>query len=280
MFIKKDSKVPEIRVIPMQRAEFKNRPAELVQQDYFIEDLKKRTECKYTYNSRGINSKHGALLLFQYRNKIIASAQFDKDENEALWLEKSTISVFEPISANELGLLRFSNTKKYIKIDLQNLLELLEKKLKIYEMPYQEKVNAVDIDNKNFKDVPKSKLAPISAEQKRWSRNPSEGKKALHKANFKCEYDNSHNFFVSGSTGHNYVECHHLIPMKFQDDFESSIDIFTNIISLCPVCHRKLHFANFEDKKDMLLDLFSKRKARLAKVEIKVMTEKLMEYYQ
>ena len=30
------------------------------------------------------------------------------------------------------------------------------------------------------------------------------------------------------------MEAHHLIPMEFQDDFEHSIDVPENIISLCP----------------------------------------------
>lgn len=153
-----------------------------MQQGYFLKDLKKRNVCKYTYGGRHLESEHGALLLFQYNNRIIASAQLDYVDKEsgigeggekyngALCLERSTISVFEPIAAWELGIFdpdikRFSQSKKKVNIDLQELVELLKRKTDIYAMPYQEKVSAIDIGDEKIEDLPKTKLRPISAEQ-------------------------------------------------------------------------------------------------------------------
>ena len=296
MFIQKDIKVPQIRIIPMDKGIFDYQPIEGVQQEYFIEDLKKRNECKYTYNGRHLESEHGALLLFQYDNRIIASAQLDYVDKEfgigeggeeydgALCLERNTISIFEPIAAWELGIFdpnikRFSQSKKKVNIDLQDLVTLLKRKTDIYAMSYQEKVSAINIGGEKIEDLPKTKSSPISAELQKWSRDPIEGKKAIQRADFKCEYDDTHVFFISKTTGRNYVECHHFIPMKFQDEFNTSIDVAANIISVCPVCHRKLHSADLEDKKDMLLTLLEVRKKRLIDVKVQITGKQLLEFY-
>jgi len=67
--------------------------------------------------------------------------------------------------------------------------------------------------------------------------------------------------------------------MKFQDEFDNSIDVAANIISVCPVCHRKLHSAGLEDKKDMLLTLLEVRKKRLIDVKVKITDRQLLEFY-
>jgi len=151
------------------------------------------------------------------------------------------------------------------------------------DLLYQEKVNysLKTFDSADMKDVPKPKPAMCSNKQEVYIRDPNEGKKALYRANYKCEWDQSHEFFVSATTGKNYVECHHLIPMKYQSEFaESSIDVDANIISLCPACHRKLHYAKYNEKTDMLKDLLQKRTERLVKTKVNITEEQLLSYYK
>ena len=50
----------------------------------------------------------------------------------------------------------------------------------------------------------------------------------------------------------NFVEAHHLVPMQFQEHFESSLDVLENVVVLCPNCHRKLHHGQVADKKLLL----------------------------
>ena len=42
---------------------------------------------------------------------------------------------------------------------------------------------------------------------------------------------------------------HHLIPLRMQHDFENSLDVVGNIVSICPNCHRLIHYGRDKDKK-------------------------------
>lgn len=104
---------------------------------------------------------------------------------------------------------------------------------------------------------------------------------AIKNANYKCENDENHTTFISAASGRQYVEAHHLIPMEFQDDFEYSIDVPENIISLCPTCHRLFHHAAAEAKEDILGKFFDKRSIALSNERgVSINKEKLLGYYK
>ncbi|MEI8607956.1 DUF3578 domain-containing protein [Enterovibrio sp. Hal110] len=104
---------------------------------------------------------------------------------------------------------------------------------------------------------------------------------AIKAADYKCEIDENHKTFISAASGKQYVEAHHLIPMEFQDDFEYSIDVPENIISLCPTCHRLFHHAALEDKRDVLDKFFDQRIEKLTNERgVPIDKEKLLEYYK
>lgn len=102
---------------------------------------------------------------------------------------------------------------------------------------------------------------------------------AIRKANFLCEISNSHPLFKSRTTNQNYVEGHHLIPLQQEDNFSFSLDIETNIVALCPHCHRLLHHGKKEDIKPLLDLLFQKRKKALADKGIQLTWEQICSYY-
>jgi 5-methylcytosine-specific restriction protein A len=81
-------------------------------------------------------------------------------------------------------------------------------------------------------------------------------------------------------TSEQFVEAHHLIPMEFQDNFDASIDVPENIISLCPNCHRAFHNSVNEIKRDLIIQFFNKRKTFLQDRQINVSENKLLEYYK
>jgi len=116
--------------------------------------------------------------------------------------------------------------------------------------------------------------------KKIWNRNPRYASETVTNANFSCEYDNKHRHFISKFNQKNYVEAHHLIPMKYQDKFNCSLDIHANIVSLCLVCHKKIHFGLFEDKKEILNKLFNIRIERLRVGGINIEIGELYNYYQ
>lgn len=102
---------------------------------------------------------------------------------------------------------------------------------------------------------------------------------AIRKANFLCEISNSHKLFKSRSTNQNYVEGHHLIPLKQWDNFPFSLDVEANIVVLCPHCHKMLHHGKKEEIRPLLDLLFLKRKKELSDKGIKLTIEQLSSYY-
>jgi 5-methylcytosine-specific restriction protein A len=292
--------VPEIRIIPMSKSdEFDNETIEGVQQEYFFNDLIYRQDCKYYYRKQGINSRDGSLVLFQYDNKIIASAQLKDVEkyddikvgeygeySGAIVFYKETIQVFQPIEANELKNIdlkfnKFSQTKQFLNINnLEQILNLLKDKKKQYNMTYQEKILSVIVIDETFKDIPKERNEVGKRFISQWSRDPVVAKRALINAKYKCAIDPSHEHFKAKSTGENYVESHHLIPMCNQDDFDKSLDSEANIVCLCAVCHKKLHHADLNEKVDMLDALFKTREKRLKMCGISISFDELLELYK
>jgi hypothetical protein len=65
--------------------------------------------------------------------------------------------------------------------------------------------------------------------RKIWSRNPRYASDAVVNADYLCEFASQHNHFVSKFSQRNYVEAHHLIPMKFQEQFDCSLDIMQTL---------------------------------------------------
>lgn len=110
-------------------------------------------------------------------------------------------------------------------------------------------------------------------------RDPRKKANAIRKANFLCEISNSHKLFKSRSTNQNYVEGHHLIPLKQWDNFHFSLDVEANIVVLCPHCHKMLHHGKKEEIRPLLDLLFQKRKDLLSAKGIKLTFKQLCSYY-
>lgn len=102
---------------------------------------------------------------------------------------------------------------------------------------------------------------------------------AFLKANYSCEANCNHELFKNETNNFNYVEAHHLIPLAFQKNFEQSLDVFSNIISLCPSCHRKIHFGKKDEKKKLLFMFYELRKMDLNKSNIIINVKDLFEMY-
>ncbi len=60
-----------------------------------------------------------------------------------------------------------------------------------------------------------------------------------------------------------------LIPLQYEDEFECSLDVQANIVSLCSNCHNNIHYG--ADSKTLLVDLFNKRKDEIYKAGISTM---------
>lgn len=127
-------------------------------------------------------------------------------------------------------------------------------------------------------DTQQKKRPPVNAgNRKYYARNKQTAINALVYANFCCEYDNSHDSFVSKTTNNKYMEPHHLIPLSEYENFDVSLDVEANIISLCSNCHNQIHYGKNAD--DLIQKLYYDRKDRLKKAGIDIQLQALLDMY-
>lgn len=105
----------------------------------------------------------------------------------------------------------------------------------------------------NFAPAPEKKKSEVY----RYERNRKFSLEALNNANFNCELFPEYPTFLSRASGKNFMEAHHLIPMKLQHSFEVPLDVPANICCLNPLSHRMVHYG--------LFDVFEERLANLVK---------------
>lgn len=103
-----------------------------------------------------------------------------------------------------------------------------------------------------------------------WSRSSIIKVQAIESAGYQCEINPAHITFTAKSTNHPYMEGHHALPMKFQDEFTNSLDVYANVVCLCPVCHRLLHYGIEREKKNVVDKLYYDRADRLATSGIRI----------
>ncbi len=94
-----------------------------------------------------------------------------------------------------------------------------------------------------------------------WARSRRLVQQCLRKAGFKCEAGWTANRFKSKATRQNYAEVHHLIPRKYQDQFNESVDTLLNLCCLSPQAHRAIHHGTDDQVMNLLQNLLQKRPA-------------------
>ncbi|HHC6706060.1 TPA: HNH endonuclease [Vibrio parahaemolyticus] len=70
-----------------------------------------------------------------------------------------------------------------------------------------------------------------------YRRDPDVVAEALYRAEGFCEKCKEKAPFIKRSNGEPYLEVHHIIPLS-----QGGLDGLENVISLCPNCHREIHF--------------------------------------
>ena len=97
-------------------------------------------------------------------------------------------------------------------------------------------------DKIRIMDIPVSPNQSVVVEKKVWKRSGISRGQVIEMAEYKCEINPAHKSFVAESNNMPYMEAHHTIPMELQDEFDKSLDVYANIICLCPLCHRQIHY--------------------------------------
>lgn len=126
-------------------------------------------------------------------------------------------------------------------------------------------------------DSPENPSGTYMAKSKHWKRSSILRRQALAFAHYTCELHPEHKTFLAQSTHKPYMEGHHIIPMAMQASFDHSLDVYANIICLCPICHRKIHLGIKEDRKDMLKEIYDQRGERFEKSELMVTENEFVE---
>jgi predicted HNH restriction endonuclease len=211
-------------------------------------------------------------------------------DNNNLFVEVTTFFRIDSVyldsitlESNGKNILDINNSSSVFLVNItEDLEKLLIELLTNPEENFQYQVEQEDVpDDITVEDQPKAKPPKISGSgTSSYKRDSKTSKKAIVTAKYKCEIDPSHEYFVSKVTGKNYVEAHHLIPMEFQDDFEKSIDVEANIVSLCVYCHKKLHHAPYEVIEPLIEKLYDDRIDRLRDCDIELTKAKLLSYYK
>ncbi len=152
----------------------------------------------------------------------------------------------------------------------------------ISDVVYQEMVNESDgLNAATFYEpiayVPTKQEA--LSKSSRPSTNPALGKDAIRRNRYLCAADPNHPTFIK-KNGERYMEAHHLIPLEWQSEFDNKLDTSANLVSLCPLCHKLIHYGRPEDKNPILAKLFEERYEPLQKSGLEISQEALLRFYE
>jgi len=122
---------PAVRILPMDsdEDEFKGQSMEDVQDTYFLNNLPIKNNGRYLFHNAGLRAKANTIVLFQFKNRIVACAilrrveRFELPEDEkftgALHFDPKSIRVFNPIGADVVRRIwadfrKFNNVKQHL----------------------------------------------------------------------------------------------------------------------------------------------------------------------
>ena len=155
---------------------------------------------------------------------------------------------------------------------------------------YIEKIDKIDENNVNS-DVAEGayKIAPVILDDdkkisKKYKRNPLLGKIAIQKAYYCCEHNPNHETFISAKSHKNFMEAHHLVPVKYQQliwaKYSINVDCVENIVSLCPTCHRAFHNGTNEVKANIIEDVYQKLIPRYKSIGFNITLDEIKKLYK
>lgn len=113
-------------------------------------------------------------------------------------------------------------------------------------------------------DAPMAVAEPAHMEYQVWRRSGILRAQTIVAAGYRCELHPEHRTFIAEATHEPYMEAHHIIPLAQQAEFEHSLDVYANVICLCPVCHRQLHHGLTAERRDIVDYIYEARRDRFA----------------
>ncbi len=232
-----------VRILPMDvnEEEFRGKSAEQVQTDFFLRDLPSEPRRgRYAFKKAGLTAKEGTVVLFQYDNRIIASAALDRVERLTrpkgeyhgnLYFQVESIRVFDPVEAERVNdiwprVKRFNRAKW--RLDPSRYPEFQRRLTGIQQPPaaVTGRSQALDLDAPPADRV-QAVVTRIVRDTLRSNRV-----KQLHK--YKCQICG---VTITLADGSRYAEGHHLQPLG-----RDGPDVEENIICVCPNHHAACDF--------------------------------------
>ena len=163
------------------------------------------------------------------------------------------------------------------KLNIYNIFTKVSKNLEKSDKPVFTNLTYPISDKSNLSELENTE--PHKNKKGKYTRNPKITQTVLAASRYKCFFDPSHETFIN-KNGDIYMEGHHFIPMQFQEDFlPISLDRRSNLVSLCPNCHEKLHKARNEDRLPLLKKIYDLRIKDLNDEGIKISFEELVRKY-
>lgn len=189
---------------------------------------------------------------------------YDVDSNKLLEFLIDNKNVFEPILMNVFKV-----------EDIEDSEEDTEEEV------YDPRTINVDINYSGDRPEPRIDDTTIVGKQQLRTIFAMRKKIAREKSNYTCELEmlNGCRYFTSKTTRHNYIEVHHFVPREFRNNFENSVDVLANYITLCPHCHRMIHLATDRERVNIIRFIYNQRKDRLRNCGIEVEFEDLLNFY-
>lgn len=143
-------------------------------------------------------------------------------------------------------------------------------------MQSKKKIVSKKSDQRKYIPIYKSKKEQITSYY--YPRDQRFSLIAMESNNWQCFFNKKHELFKKDD-GTPYLEAHHIIPMKYYEEFNISIDQPCNIVPLCPNCHRKIHHAQKHDRNKMIKNLYNRRVNELKQNHININLKQLLSYY-
>lgn len=176
------------------------------------------------------------------------------------------------------GLRISTQAREYKKITKEDVAVESELDKKLLDDTISE-INSVSSEKPTYKGTPKKKKVPAKvSSSEAYPRDTTTALNALKIAEYKCEIDSEHPTFIRKKNNLPYTEPHHLIPMAYSDNFDFSLDVEENIVSLCSNCHNQIHYG--KNVEVILQPLYEKRKDLLARAGIYIAYAELLEMYK
>ena len=236
------------------------------------------SDCPYISNEWGKEGRRIDVEIIMLKEPF----KFKEIGEELYNLQRKKHGAFKKdYGANQGYLFELSKGQGELLLNCINVSSLPSETLKVLKSDFNQENEEHIEENWQYKEIYSGRIKPYTDEEllehqetiknKTYEEIESSSKRGktdarikatcLQKASFMCEISQDHKTFINATGQHQYMECHHLIPMKAQKDLRGIwLDDLFNVFSLCPGCHAQIHYGNREAKEKVFKKIYNDRK--------------------